>query len=128
MSEAANLAIHAMGYLASVEPTTAVSTSLVAKQLEASEAHLSKVFQRLNKAGLVKSIRGPKGGFILAKAPHRISLLEIYQVIDGVLKNDTCVLGRKKCEYEACVFGTLITDVQKQFKDHFSNTTLADIG
>ncbi|MCK4620269.1 MAG: Rrf2 family transcriptional regulator, partial [Desulfobacterales bacterium] len=61
ISEAASMAIHAMVFLAS-ESGRIVPSREIATTLRSSEAHLSKVMQRLAKAGLVSSTRGPKGG------------------------------------------------------------------
>ena len=127
LSEAANLAIHALTYIANHKELEPVSTGLVAKELGASENHLSKVFQRLTKAGLVKSVRGPGGGFFLALPPEKITLREIYETIDGTLRRGNCLLNHPKCDRETCVFGGLVSDIQDQVDDHFSNTTLANL-
>ena len=60
ISEASSLAIHAMVFLAA-KPGEKLSTSYIASEIKVSEAHLSKVLQRLNKVGLVVSSRGPSG-------------------------------------------------------------------
>lgn len=127
VSEAANLAIHALTYLANNTDLQPVSTGHVAQALGASNNHLSKVFQRLTKVGLVKSIRGPQGGFYLAWEPKDITLLEIYEAIDGALGTDSCLLGHTSCDRKHCVFGDLVPSIHKQVHQHFSNTTLEDL-
>lgn len=126
ISEAANLAIHALAYLAKLHDPMPVSTALVASTLGVSEAHLSKVFQRLTRAGLVRSVRGPRGGFVLAKQTTDITLLAIYEAIDGKLERDqTCMLGSRECALDTCVFGNLLGEIHAQVDAHFSQTTLA---
>ncbi|MCP4676863.1 MAG: Rrf2 family transcriptional regulator [Deltaproteobacteria bacterium] len=127
VSEAANLAIHALTYLANNPDLQPISTGQVAEALNASDNHLSKVFQRLTKVGLVKSIRGPRGGFYLAWDPKDITLLEVYEAIDGVLGKDSCLLGHPSCDRKSCVFGDLVSDIQVQVNNHFSKTTLGDL-
>ena len=127
VSEAANLAIHALAYLANNPDLQPASTKQVAEVLEASDNHLSKVFQRLTKAGLVKSIRGPRGGFSLAWAPEDVTLLEIYESIDGTLSRESCLLGHSSCDRNSCVFGDMVSDIQDQVYNHFSKTTLEDL-
>ena len=128
ISEAANLGIHALAYLAKLQEPAPVSTAQVANTLGVSEAHLSKVLQRLTRAGLVRSVRGPRGGFVLAKPPDAITLLETYEAIDGRLQRDeTCMLGSRDCSLDSCVFGNLLQNVHAQVDEHFSKTTLADL-
>ena len=123
ISEAANLAIHALTYLANQKQEGPVSTGQVAQYLGASENHLSKVFQRLNKARLVRSIRGPRGGFFLTRDPEKIALKEIYEAIDGPLQLHSCLLGHAECDRSTCVFGEMLSGINEQV----NNTTLADL-
>ncbi len=126
ISEAANMAIHAMVIL-SANQGELVRVNQVADKLGLSEAHLGQVFQRLSKAGLVKSRRGPHGGFTLKRQPNKIQLLDVYQCIDGPMNDDSCLLGRQMCDLECCVFGDLHHQVKKTVKNYLSNTTLYDI-
>ncbi len=70
ISDAVALGIHAATLLA-VVPGKSYTTRAMADGLGVSEAHLAKVMQRLSRAGIVVSRRGPKGGFVLAKAPEK---------------------------------------------------------
>lgn len=127
-SEAFNIAIHALVYLVSRADNDPVSTAQVADSLGVSEAHLSKVFQRLARARLVKAVRGPRGGFRLARPAASINLLEIHQTIDGkVLNEATCLLEDSDCTRNRCVFGNLLSSVNAEVSDYFKKTTLADL-
>ena len=128
ISEAATLAIHALAYIANQNETKPISTGKVAESFGFSEAHLSKVFQRLNKSGFLRSVRGPRGGFILAKDPKDITLLDIYEAIDGpISRHGPCLLHKKECEFGDCIFGDLLESIPEQIESHFSGTTLADL-
>lgn len=126
ISEAASLALHSMVLLAA-KPEGPLSTHEAAAELRVSEAHLSKVLQRLAKAGLVTSTRGPGGGFVLAKEPTEISLLEVYETIDGPLGAGECLLGDPTCRGEACLLGDLVRSVSEQMRSYLSGTRLADV-
>ena len=127
-SEAFNIAIHAMVYLVSRANETPVSTAQVADSLGVSEAHLSKVFQRLARARLVKAVRGPHGGFRLARGAASINLLEIHETIDGkVLNQAACLLEENDCTRNKCVFGNLLSSVNAEVREYFKKTTLADL-
>lgn len=126
ISEAASIALHTMVYLAG-NPDEVVSTKKLAERLKASTDHLAKVFQRLTKAGMVTSIRGPKGGFKLAKPPEFITLLEIYETIEGPLLASECLLcdGQKICNH--CIFGGLITEINLKVLEYLENKKLSDL-
>ncbi|MFC1694366.1 RrF2 family transcriptional regulator, partial [Candidatus Latescibacterota bacterium] len=96
LSTAFSLALHATVLLVS-NPDRQLSNRQIASELCVSEAHLSKVLQRLTKVGLVKSMRGPKGGFMLGKEGDKISFLDIYEAIEGRLVLTHCLLGTQVC-------------------------------
>ena len=60
-----------------------VSASAIATSQDLSVAYLEQLLHRLKKQGVVISIRGPKGGYLLAKEPEQISIGEIVRVLDG---------------------------------------------
>ncbi len=124
VSEAVSLAFHGMGLLASGER---MSAKEMAEAVNVSEAHLAKVFQRLVREGLVHSTRGPKGGFELARSPDKITLFDIYVVIEGVPKGDHCLLHKEQCPFGKCIFGSLLGNLTKEFVGYLKSTTLGDL-
>lgn len=123
ISEAATIGLHAMIMLAKNNEKL-ISLNVIAKSINVSANHLSKVMQRLNKAGFIESIKGYNGGFKLAINPEEISFLEIYETFDGKLKCGNCLLTNN-CEKD-CIFGDLISSVNKQVKEKFEQTKLSD--
>ncbi len=126
MSEAAALALHAMTYIAS-EDGRISSTRKIASALKVSEAHLSKVLQRLGKAGLIKSIRGPSGGFTFRKEAQSISLLDIYEAIEGTYRAKKCLFDYPRCKGNKCLLGGLLLSVDSTVRSYLANTTLAEL-
>jgi len=126
ISEATSLALHTMVYLAG-KPEEIVSVNEIASILSISEAHLSKVLQRLSKAGLVESNRGPKGGFKLVRNPEEITLIEVYEVVEGPLQHPDCLYGTRICNNDQCIFHGLLGTMGKMFRDYLSNTKLSDV-
>lgn len=124
ISEAASIALHAMIELAKSQDKL-VSVKEIAAKLNVSANHLSKVMQRLNKAGFIESIKGFNGGFKLSVKPEKISFLEIYEIFDGKLKGSNCLLSHNDCKSN-CIFGGLISSINKQVKDKFAKTKLSD--
>ena len=123
MSEAAILALHSMALIAK-KKNTALNIKEIAKELNASENHLSKVMQRLAKSGLVNSRRGPKGGFLLSRENSEITLLDVYEAIEGKFIIHKCMLNKSKCTYSKCILNDLNYVFSVQFKDYLENNNL----
>jgi Rrf2 family protein len=125
ISEAASLALHGTGLLA--YNGRRMSIHEISEIINASDAHLSKVFQRLVREGLVRSVRGPGGGFELTRPPENITLLEVYSAIEGIPSSDTCLLRSGTCPFKKCIFGDLIKDLTQRFLEHLESTTLGEL-
>lgn len=125
ISEAASIGLHAMTYIAfhSNEPAT---TKDIANNFEVSVNHLSKVLQRLVKADLLKSIKGPLGGFELTKKCEDITFLEIYEAIDGKINTGCCLFGKTVCNSSECIMGDFLNKTNKNVKEFFGNKRLSD--
>lgn len=124
ITEAASMAIHALAVLAA-NPGKRLSSKDIAQTLGFSEAHLAKVFQRLARAGLAGSQRGPTGGFVLAQKPDDITLLQIFEAIEGPLTVSGCLLEHHECGTTDCPLGKLVKSVNVEVKDSLTHTTLA---
>jgi Rrf2 family protein len=127
ISDAASLALHAMLYMAD-HPDRWVSAHEIAASDHVSEAHLAKVLQRLVKVGLVRSTRGPHGGFALDKPADAIILMEIYEAIEGPVTETAgcCLFGTPVCARGRCLFGGLVQSVSRQFREHMLNSKLSE--
>ena len=76
--------IRALMELALASGRDPLSAALIATRQELSVAYLEQLLHRLKRRGLVRSVRGPRGGYVLAKAPQHITMAEVVQVLDGV--------------------------------------------
>ena len=122
-SDAAAIAMHTMAMLA-YKTNELVCTHEIAKTFNISEAHLSKVLQRLSKTGWIRPVRGPKGGFKLTTAPEKISLLNIYELFDGKMSVEQCLLNSYICGGKNCLLGKLLFQMNEQVKKYLEETTL----
>ena len=125
LTEGTNIAVHALGYLAATQGES-VTAAQIALDLGVSRDHLSKVLQRLTKLRLVRSQRGPKGGFCLARPPEEIHLLEIVQSIEGPWRSPHCVFGGNICGGH-CALHTITTEVHEQVCQKLATTSLAQL-
>ncbi|MBN2164523.1 MAG: Rrf2 family transcriptional regulator [Pontiellaceae bacterium] len=126
ISDATALALHSMVHLA-IEPEKQSTTAEIAELFSVSRHHLAKVHQRLTRAGLIESQRGPAGGVVLSKDPAEIRLLEIYEVMEGSMLCKPCLFGKDRCPRTDCVLGSLLPGLARQVRDYFEKTTLAQL-
>lgn len=127
ISEATSLALHTAVFLA-LDGERRISAREMAAALDVSEAHLAKVLQRMAKAGLVESVRGPKGGFTLSRPGSEITLLEVYEAIEGQLNPSTCLFGdQPRCNGGFCVLSALMSRINSQVADFLSQTMVSDM-
>ncbi len=125
ISDAASLALHSMAFLASREDRL-VSVKEIAKRLKGSEAHLSKVLQRLSRVGLVRSVRGPRGGFMLGKPASQITLLEIYEAIEGPILSRGCLFETPICDGVQCIWSDLLEKISKEVVEYLKSKRLSE--
>jgi Rrf2 family protein len=126
ISEAVSLAMHGMVYLAAYRDGIH-SVTEVAERLKVSKAHLHKVFQQLTHARLLKSSRGPKGGYTLGKESDKITLLDIYQAIEGPLVVKNCLFEEPICKGERCIYGNLLENTQKRYQAYLEGMKLSEL-
>ena len=127
-SSACEYAIRAMTYVAGFEP----GKRLLARDVSAHERipgpFLGKIFQTLVRAGLLKSSKGPGGGFALTKDPGTISLYDIYQAIDGATYLDACAVGLARCTDETpCPLHERWKPIRERIRQYLQTTSLADM-
>lgn len=128
ISEAASIALHAMIELAqNIDKNSGklISVKEISAKFDVSANHLSKVMQRLNKAGFIASIKGFNGGFKLTVKPEEVTFLEIYELFDGKLRTTNCILQKHDCG-DKCIFGDLIFSINNQVRERFERTKLSD--
>lgn len=124
-SEAASIGMHGMvliaraGEIMNVQKITEITGS--------SKHHVAKVMQRLVKDGLLISNRGPQGGFMLNEEPKNITLLRIYECIEGEVKILECPHEKPVCPFGKCILGNVVPQMTTMFRDQLAATTLFDL-
>ena len=83
VSERTRLGLKAVLRLAARDGSGSVSAAQIARAESISVQGLSQILNYLKKQGLVKSVRGPMGGYVLAKKPGEIQLSELLERLDG---------------------------------------------
>lgn len=88
---------------------------------------MHKVLNRLVKAKILKSVRGPKGGVMLRKPVENIRLIDIVESIEGTIKYKNCLFETQKCINNHCIMGNLLTQVNTQVLLYLKNATLSEV-
>lgn len=100
----------------------------VAARQDLSERYLEQIFSSLRHAGLVRSVRGAKGGFLLARPASEINLLEIVEGCIGDLNMVDCVENSSACEKaDKCASYIIWKDLTMVMQGYLKSKTLADI-
>ena len=111
------------------QPAERVSlVSEISKDQNIPETFLAKIFQRLSKAGLLRSIRGAKGGFSLGKPANEITMREIIEALEGPIALNRCLLKEGECaEEKSCPMHLVWEEVQRRFVEILDRTTMEDL-
>jgi Rrf2 family protein len=123
LSEAASIALHAM-ILVGRSKGISINVDEIAEITSSSRHHVAKVMQRLAKDGYVGSSRGPNGGFFLQKKPNQISLLGIYESIEGKINPTECPMDKQVCNFGQCFMNNITKDLTLQFREFMKKQTL----
>lgn len=120
--------VKAMVELAERYGTGPVQLKLVAHHQDISVKYLEQLMVMLKSAGLVQSIRGAKGGYVLAKTPGQIKLSDCFDALEGPLITVQCVEDADSCRRIAeCAVRDVWVNVQKAVAGVLGSTTLQDL-
>lgn len=122
-------AIRLMLDLASDTTGKPVSLNDVAARQQISEKYLEQIISVLNKAGYVRSIRGPQGGYLLVKKPEEYTVGMILRTTEGDLAPVSCVgSGAVECDRaDGCVTVRIWQKINDAVDNVVDNITLADL-
>lgn len=121
-------AIRGIVYLAG-QPLDKISLlSEIAAAVDVPQTFLAKIFQQFSKSGIVKSYRGTGGGFLLARTPEQITLLEVVEAVEGPITPNRCVMAAGECERDRfCTVHPVWEQVKVQTRQLLADITLKDL-
>lgn len=125
ISEAASLAIHSLALIASSKER--LNAKKISEILHVSQNHLAKILQVLAKNEYLESNRGPGGGFTFKKNSDQISMLEIYQLIEGNVDCQFCGITENHCPFITCIFGGKPDKLTNEFVEYLTITKISDL-
>jgi Rrf2 family iron-sulfur cluster assembly transcriptional regulator len=100
----------------------------IAKRQDLSVKYLEQLIIPLKAAGYIRSVRGAKGGYTLARKPDKISVGQIIKVLEGGLSLVDCVEDPKVCEREKnCLTRDIWLRMSERLLEELSSLTLSDV-
>jgi len=128
ITKAADYGLRAMYRLGQTPREHSALIGDIAKEMNIPAQFLHKVMPRLVKAGLVRSRRGARGGYRLAKDPADISLLDIIQAIDGPIFINRCLFDKDDCSMDAeCHIRPVFVEAQSALRRVLRQHCLQDV-
>jgi Rrf2 family transcriptional regulator, iron-sulfur cluster assembly transcription factor len=120
-------AVTAMLDLALQDEDKPVTLAGISERQGISLSYLEQLFSRLRRNGLVKSVRGPGGGYRVAKNTREISVSEIIAAVDELIDATQCG-GKENCHDDRrCMTHDLWASLNTKILEYLSGVTLADL-
>ncbi|MDO4988685.1 MAG: Rrf2 family transcriptional regulator [Synergistes sp.] len=117
------LGLHAIGELA-YDSGKCLTTQEIAERIGTTAPYLSKVLQRLGKSGIIKSVRGPGGGYKLNCVPEETPLYPIFALLGGPFESRGCPLDG--CFKEKCFIAGMMDELSMAIARYLESRTVAD--
>lgn len=120
--------LRAMIYLASISPDAVVPFREIARQMMVPEDFLAKILKTLVDEGLVKSTRGPHGGYALGRPAAEVSFLEIIEAVEGPIAINVCLDGEDPCaKAHFCTMVDVWREGQEKMLEVYRQTKLSSL-
>jgi Rrf2 family protein len=114
--------------IASNQEHETVTLSKISERQNVSSTYLRLIIKPLMSAGLIRSNRGPKGGFFLSKPASEITLSDIWKVLDGPFTPVDCINNPDACtNYPSCVTRDIWIEIRNSVNGVLLKTTLRDL-
>ena len=128
LSTRTRYAVRAIIELAHNEGNKPLQLKVIAKRQDISVKYLEQLISVLRSAGFVRSIRGSKGGYVLAKDPSQIKLSDVFHCLEGNVNTAECIENKDYCERAAeCAARQVWAQVQQAIEDVLQSITLQDL-
>jgi Rrf2 family iron-sulfur cluster assembly transcriptional regulator len=127
-SRAAEYAIRAFVHLAQVPDGRCAMVKQIAAEEEIPAHFLAKILQQLARKGLLRSSKGPTGGFSLRVPANEVRLLDIVEALDGLSEYEKCASGLAECSDDMpCPLHDSWKALRSRIMDYLGRNTIADL-
>jgi Rrf2 family protein len=120
--------VRAMFEIARGYPDGPITIKEISGRQEVSVAYLEQILNTLRRSGLIKSVKGPGGGYVLTKEPSQTSVGAILKVLEGPVAITSCLDPEEGCSrVETCVTHLMWRSLGQKIEDFLNTITLADL-
>jgi len=127
ISRSTGYALLAVGYLAQHQKEGIVLSQTISKKYNIPLEYLLKILQQLVRANVLRSKRGPRGGFSLARAINKITVLQVVEAVDGPLVSTLNLAEHAKGERFSSRAEKLYEKALAQSRAVFQKTKISDL-
>lgn len=104
-----------------------VTLKKISEKYDISESYLEQLFAKLRKGGYIDTVRGPQGGYLLAKSPKEITVGMILRTLEGNITASECI-NNEICSRESiCATRVIFEKIENSINNVIDNITLADM-
>ena len=127
-------ALHSLFYMIEIPQGKTIGIRELAGLNNISETYLSKVFTKMRKSGIVRSVPGVSGGYELARLPEEISFWDVVESVEGAAYSFQCVEIRQKNifaepgEFSSncpCLIKVVMTEAEEKMREYLRTKSLA---
>lgn len=127
ISRSTGYALLAVGYIAKSKDVKIILSQSISKEYNIPLEYLLKILQQLVRANVLRSKRGPRGGFSMAKAPEKTTMLEIIEAVDGPMIGQLDLMEQAPKEKFSQKAEKAYEKAINQAKMVYENTKLSDL-
>lgn len=127
ISRSTGYALVAVGYIAQHYQESAVLAARISKEYKIPLEYLLKILQQLVRANVLRSKRGPRGGFFLARPAEEITMLEIIEAVDGPMSTHLHLAEQTDSSPFSLKMETVCRNATSKAKEIFQQTKLSDL-
>jgi Rrf2 family protein len=126
LTRASSYALHAVAHMAALGEDRPVASHHIAKARGIPELFLLKILKPLVSARILRSVKGPNGGYRLAKPANKITLLEIVEAVDGPIRGTAPLADGSKDGLDAKL-ETICTQAAEQVRRQLGKVHLSEL-
>lgn len=120
--------VRAMFEIAKGYPSSPTTIRQIAQRQDVSVAYLEQILNTLRHAGLLSSVKGPGGGYLLSRSPGELTIADILGALEGPVAITSCLDPAEGCaRVESCVTHLLWKSLGQKIEGFLGTITLADL-